>query len=204
MNWIVRSGTRTDRSSCSQGSANCSSCLILIKKKLVLSEWRPRKQNKLPEPGLSPLPKGSGDFLSMLFMLAAPNCSCKDQCDGLLGPNWPMSMQEHHSRQVCTPCSAIHRRTSSTLHTVTRGESLTGAGNVPASTRRHRVDFEIGIKLNTCGCRIKPVSGSVTLAESVVGMIKPFIGTCRMKKMTRSVAATLGQVRIAGRELKAR
>lgn len=107
-------------------------------------------------------------------------------------------------KQACVPCSAIQRRTSSARHAVTRGDNFTGAGNVPASTRRHRVDFEMGTNVNTCGCRRKPVSGMCKLVERVVDMIKPSIGTCRMKKMTRSVAAMLGQVCMADRELKAR
>ena len=55
---------------------------------------------------------------------------------------------------------AIQSRMSSALHTVTRTESFKGWGNVCASTRRHRVDFENGTNASTCGCRKKPVSGS--------------------------------------------
>lgn len=58
------------------------------------------------------------------------------------------------------PCCAIHWRTSSTRQTVTRSESFSGAGNVRACTRRHRVDLEMGTKVRTCGWRRKPVSGN--------------------------------------------
>ena len=86
-------------------------------------------------------------------------------------PDVLLDAHQTHSSQVCAPCSAIQRRTSSTRQTVTRGESFTGAGNVPATTRRHKVDLDMGTKVNTCGCRRKPVSGRVTLVESVADMI---------------------------------
>ena len=56
------------------------------------------------------------------------------------------------------PCSAIHRRTSSARHAVTRADNLTGPGKVPAWMRRHRVDREIGTNSSTCGWHRKPVS----------------------------------------------
>jgi len=69
---------------------------------------------------------------------------------------------------------------------VIRGESFTGAGNVPASTRRHNVDLEIGTKVNTCGCLRKPVSGRIALCKSVVDMICPIVGArAGQKKVTR-------------------
>ena len=49
---------------------------------------------------------------------------------------------------------------SSALHTVTRAESFSGCGKVRAWMRRHKVDFENGTNMSTCGCRKKPVSGS--------------------------------------------
>ena len=52
-----------------------------------------------------------------------------------------------------------------------RDESFTGAGNVPSITRRHNVDLDIGMNVRTCGCRRKPVSGSVALLESTADMI---------------------------------
>ena len=79
-------------------------------------------------------------------------------------------------------CSSIQRRTSSARQAVTRGESLTGVGKVPAPTRRQRVDLEMGTKRSTCGCRRNPVAGRVKLVESSVNMINPLTGICRMKK----------------------
>jgi len=40
--------------------------------------------------------------------------------------------------------TAIHSRTALHLHAVTRADSLTGAGNVPARTMRHKVAAENG------------------------------------------------------------
>lgn len=77
---------------------------------------------------------------------------------------------------VCTPCSCIQRRTSSTRQTVTRAESFSGAGNVPAHTRRHKVDLDIGMNVNTCGWRRKPISGSIALVGNTADMIRPFTG----------------------------
>lgn len=105
-----------------------------------------------------------------------------DQALFLRSPGWPNITPQDQSVQACAPCSAIQRRTSSTRQTVTRGDSFTGAGNVPATTRRHKVDLDMGTKINTCGCRRKPVSGRVALVESVVDMICPFTGTHRMEE----------------------
>ena len=80
--------------------------------------------------------------------------------------------------QVCVLCCSIQRRTSSTRQTVTRAESFSGAGNVRSITRRHNVDLDIGMNIKTCGCRRKPVSGSVALLESTADMIWPFSGDC--------------------------
>ena len=126
-----------------------------------------------------------------------------------------VSVDEGGSDQLTAPCSVIHRRMSSTRQTVTLGESLTGSGNVFASTRRHSVDFEIGTNCSTCVWRRKPVSGRRKLSDSRCGdaelratvdgngngnvdgdgerMIRPLRGSCRTKVMTCTVAAALGQ-----------
>lgn len=73
--------------------------------------------------------------------------------------------------QLCLPCASIQHRTSSARQAVTREDSFTGAGNVPASTRRQRVDLEMGTKANTCGCRRKPVAGKFAEEEMMVDMV---------------------------------
>ena len=60
---------------------------------------------------------------------------------------------------LAVPLSAIQSRTSSARQAVTRGDSLTGAGNIPAVTWRHNVDFDTGTRASTCGRRTKPVGG---------------------------------------------
>lgn len=63
---------------------------------------------------------------------------------------------------------AIHSRICSTRQTVHPGDSLTGFGNVPSATLRHRVDGENGripltdlLGLPTRSvCRTNPVAGS--------------------------------------------
>lgn len=74
------------------------------------------------------------------------------------------------------PISLIQLRMSSARQAVTRADSLTGAGNVPASTRRQSVDLEMGTKFNTCACRRKPVSGRIAWIGLVVDMIGPNTG----------------------------
>ena len=122
----------------------------------------------------------------------------------LLGLRVSHITPQNQSVQACAPCSTIQRRTSSTRQTVTRGESFTGAGNVPATTRRHKVDLDMGTKVNTWGCRRKPVSGRVALVDSVVDMILLSPARAGWKKVTRSVATMLGQFRMVGRDFKAR
>lgn len=103
---------------------------------------------------------------------------------------------------------------SSARQTVTPGESLSGAGNVRAWTRRHSVDFENGTSASTSGWRTKPISGStgavvealraaVATAEGeiVVGMIRPCFGIRRWKGMTCSVAVASVEVCVAARNV---
>ena len=68
--------------------------------------------------------------------------------------------------QGTTPLSAIQMRIASARRAVTRKVSLTGAGNVPAATCRHSVDFEIELKASTCAWRIKPGGGSAGMGSA--------------------------------------
>ena len=65
------------------------------------------------------------------------------------------------------PCASIHARTSSALHAVTLADNLTGLGNVPCLTLRHRVVAEkpiIGIKAD---CLTNPSAGIVCCAGAL-------------------------------------
>src|SRR3569623_2126142 len=59
----------------------------------------------------------------------------------------------------------INARMSSTRHTVTRGDSFTGAGNLPSFTPAHQVLRPTGMKSSTCVMRRKPVSGRFFIAR---------------------------------------
>lgn len=88
---------------------------------------------------------------------------------GAIVPDSTPSPAARVARQEPGACCAIQRRMSSARQTVTRGDNLTGCGNVFASMRRHSVDFEIGTNCSTCVCRKKPVSGRQSLGDGIRG-----------------------------------
>ena len=70
---------------------------------------------------------------------------------------------------AAAPCDRIHDRISSARQAVTPSESLTGAGKVPARTRRQSVEGEKGIKSSKRASRTNPVCGRVGLGSSSDG-----------------------------------
>ena len=77
-------------------------------------------------------------------------------------------------------CAVIQARTVPTFQAVTRWDNLTGAGNVPAFTLRHRVGAEKGSGAGvsgrfglctSCDSRMNALSGSASKTDGVIDVI---------------------------------